>query len=59
VDALCEPPQSFTYSGVVADVVKYGAIRRAALASVLTELGAPLRGSGDPTIWEPGQRRLR
>ena len=40
VDALCEPPQSFTYGGVLAHVLTYGAIRREALAGVLRELGA-------------------
>lgn len=53
VDALCEPPQSFTYGGVIAHVLTYGAIRREALATVLAELGAqPSRG--DPAEWEPG-----
>lgn len=61
VDALCEPPQSFTYGGVLAHVVTYGAIRREMLASVLTELGAvPPTGpdapdDADPILWE--QRR--
>jgi hypothetical protein len=40
VDALCEPPESFTYGSVVAHVVERGAARRAALDAVLTELGA-------------------
>jgi AraC family transcriptional regulator len=44
VDALCEPPQSFTYGGVLEHVLSYGAVRREALASVLTELGAEVRG---------------
>jgi AraC family transcriptional regulator len=44
VDALCEPPQSFTYGGVLGHVLSCGAVRREALASVLTELGAEVRG---------------
>jgi AraC family transcriptional regulator len=52
VDALCEPPQSFTYGGVLAHVLSYGAIRREALASVLAELGARVPSSGDPIEWE-------
>ena len=52
VDALCEPPQSFTYGGVLAHVLSYGAVRREALASVLTDLGAPVPTSGDPIEWE-------
>ena len=51
VDALCEPPQSFTYGGVLAHVLTFGAVRREALAGVLTELGARL-ASGDPIEWE-------
>ena len=51
VDALCEPPQSFTYGGVFAHVLEYGAIRREMLASVLRELGATL-AIGDPILWE-------
>ena len=52
VDALCEPPQSFTYGGVLAHVLSYGAVRREALASVLTDLGASVPTSGDPIEWE-------
>jgi len=54
VDALCEPPQSFTYGGVLAHVAHYGAIRTHALAGVLAELGAEL-SSGDPIEWEAGR----
>ena len=42
VDALCEPPERFTYGGVVAHVLTFGAIRREHLASVLAELGCSL-----------------
>lgn len=57
VDALCEPPQSFTYGGVVAHVLSYGAVRREALAGVLAELGVRGLGSGDPILWEPEELR--
>ncbi|MDW5595535.1 AraC family transcriptional regulator [Conexibacter stalactiti] len=52
VDALCEPPHSFTYGGVVSHVLTYGAIRREALAGVLAELGVRDLASGDPIDWE-------
>jgi len=52
VDALCDPPQSFTYGGVLAHVLTYGAVRRETLAGVLTELGASVASSGDPIEWE-------
>jgi hypothetical protein len=55
VDALCEPPQSFTYGGVVSHILSYGAVRREALAGVLAELGAPVSSSGDPIEWEAGR----
>jgi AraC family transcriptional regulator len=55
VDALCEPPQSFTYGGVLAHILSLGAVRREMLASVLTELGARPPSSGDPIEWEAGR----
>jgi AraC family transcriptional regulator len=55
VDALCEPPQSFTYGGVLAHILGYGAVRREMLASVLAELGARVPSSGDPIEWEAGR----
>jgi hypothetical protein len=57
VDALCEPPQSFTYGGVVAHILSYGAVRREALAGVLAELGVRGLGSGDPILWEEAELR--
>lgn len=54
VDALCEPPQSFTYGGVVAHVVEFGAIRRETLATVLAELGAEGIANPDAILWEAG-----
>jgi AraC-like DNA-binding protein len=58
VDALCEPPQSFTYGGVVAHVLSFGAVRREMLASVLAELGADVASSGDPIEWERERAEL-
>ena len=59
VDALCEPPQSFTYGGVLSHVLTYGAVRREALASVLAELGATVPSCGDPIVWEAESTRMR
>ncbi len=59
MDALCEPPQSFTYGGVIAHVLTFGAIRREALASVLAELGAELPETSDPILWEAQSSRIR
>jgi AraC family transcriptional regulator len=52
VDALCEPPQSFTYGGVLSHNLTCGAVRREMLASVLRELGADALSEGDPILWE-------
>jgi AraC-like DNA-binding protein len=57
VDALCEPPQSFTYGGVLAHVLTYGAVRREMLAGVLQELGADVPPNGDPILWESAHLR--
>lgn len=51
VDALCEPPQSFTLGSVVAHAVTFSAHRRQVLAGALAELGADV-GSLDPIDWE-------
>jgi len=40
VDALCEPPQSFTYGGVLAHILAAGPVRAETLAGLLRELGA-------------------
>ena len=40
VDALCDPPESFTYAHVVADELELGRVRRTVLAGVLDELEA-------------------
>jgi AraC-like DNA-binding protein len=51
IDALCEPPQSFTFGAVLSHILSFGAVRREALAAVLSELGAKL-SDGDPINWE-------
>jgi hypothetical protein len=56
VDALCEPPETFTYGGVIAHVLSFGAVRREMLAAVLRELGAATLSPGDPILWEAGLR---
>jgi AraC-like DNA-binding protein len=52
VDALCEPPETFTYGGVLAHVLSLSAVRREVLAGALAELGAPPPSNGDPIMWE-------
>ncbi|HEX6024519.1 MAG TPA: helix-turn-helix domain-containing protein [Solirubrobacter sp.] len=52
VDALCDPPEAFTYGGVLAHILTYGAIRRETLAAVLRELGADVPAHSDPIEFE-------
>ncbi|MGH3714908.1 MAG: helix-turn-helix domain-containing protein [Micromonosporaceae bacterium] len=52
VDALCEPPQSFTFGGVVAHVITFSAYRRQVLIGALAELGVTVSDPADPIEWE-------
>ena len=52
VDALCEPPQSFTYGSVIAHILSHAAHRRGILLAALRELGVQDVESGDPIDWE-------
>lgn len=50
IDALCEPPQSFVMSSVLAHVLTYSAHRRQ-LARHLLRLAGHKVGPGDPITW--------
>ena len=52
VDALCDPPQSFTYGSVVAHVLVHAAHRRGLIAAALTQLGASDVPSTCAIEWE-------
>jgi AraC-like DNA-binding protein len=52
VDALCQPPVSFTFGGVVAHVLTLSAHRRQVLIGALEELGVEGVEPGDPIEWE-------
>ncbi|QKT06595.1 helix-turn-helix domain-containing protein [Gordonia sp. X0973] len=61
IDALCEPPESFVLSGVIAHVITFDAARRH-LARHLLRVAGVDPGDGDPINWarrvrgeEPGQ----
>ncbi len=51
VDALCDPPESFTYGGMLAHVVTFSAFRRTMTVLGFRELGVDI-GLGDPIEWE-------
>lgn len=50
IDALCDPPESFTMSGVVAHVLTYSAHRRQLVRRMLSAAGHET-DHGDPIMW--------
>ena len=48
VDALCEPPETFTFGGMFADVITFNAYRRMLAMDALRWLGAKVEGFGSP-----------
>ncbi len=52
VDLLCDPPETFTYGGMIAHVITFGAYRCTVAIHALTRLGVTGLGYGDPIEWE-------
>jgi len=50
IDALCDPPESFVVSSVIAHVLTYAAHRRQLVRRMLTAAGHEV-GHGDPIMW--------
>ncbi|GAA0935581.1 helix-turn-helix domain-containing protein [Virgisporangium aurantiacum] len=50
IDALCDPPESFVMSSVVAHVLTYSAHRRQLVRHMLRAAGHTI-GAGDPIMW--------
>ncbi len=48
VDALCEPPETFTFGGMFAHVITFNAYRRMVAIDVLRSLGVKVEGVGCP-----------
>ena len=48
VDASCEPPQVFTYGGMLAHVLTFSAVRRTMAIGALESAGVTDLGAGDP-----------
>ncbi len=48
VDALCEPPETFTFGGMFADVITFNAHRRMLAMDALRSLGVEVEGFGSP-----------
>jgi AraC-like DNA-binding protein len=56
VDALCEPPEKFTFGGMFAHVMTFNAQRRLNALDAFCRLGAPLNGIGCPMEYEAAQK---
>ena len=52
VDALCEPPETFTFGGMFAHVVTFNGYQRLVALDALRRLGVKVEGFGCPTEWE-------
>ena len=52
VDATCQPPETFTYGGMLAHVITFTAFRRSMALKLLEQLGVNDLGYGDPIEWE-------
>lgn len=55
IDALCDPPESFVMSSVIAHVLTYSAHRRQLVRRMLTAAGREV-DDGDPIMWLRAQR---
>jgi AraC family transcriptional regulator len=55
IDALCDPPESFVMSSVVAHVLTYSAHRRQLVRRMLTAAGRQV-DEGDPIMWLRARR---
>jgi hypothetical protein len=49
VDALCEPPETFTFGGMFAHVITFNAYRRMQAMDVLRGMGVQVEGFGCPS----------
>ena len=57
VDALCEPPETFTYGGVFAHIMTFNAHRRIMALDAFRELGVHIEGFGCPIEYEQAVTR--
>lgn len=57
VDAVCEPPETFTYGGVLAHVLTFSAVRRTMAVGALESAGIADLGAGDPMGFVGGTGR--
>jgi len=55
MDMLCEPPETFAYSGMIAHVLTFSAYRRTVVIEALKQFGITDLGYGDPIEWQRAQ----
>jgi AraC-like DNA-binding protein len=51
IDAVCDPPEVFTYGGMIAHVLTFAAHRRTLVCGALADAGIEDLGAGDPMRW--------
>jgi hypothetical protein len=54
LDATCDPPETFTYGGMLAHVLTFSAVRRTLAIGALECAGITDLGSGDPMAFVGG-----
>jgi AraC family transcriptional regulator len=47
----CDPPEAFTYGGMIAHVLTFAAHRRVLVLGALSDAGITDLGAGDPMEW--------
>ncbi len=56
VDALCEPPETFSFGGMFAHVITFNTYQRLMALDALRQLGVKVEGFGCPTEYEAAQQ---
>lgn len=54
VDAICDPPETFSYAGIVSHVLTFAAVRRTMAIGALESAGIGDLGCGDPMAFVGG-----
>ena len=56
VDLGCDPPETFSYGGMIAHVITFAAYRRIVALRELQRIGVLDLGFGDPLVWEDSRK---
>ena len=59
VDALCEPPETFSFVGMFAHVITFNTYQRLLALDALRRLGVKVEGFGCPTEYEASVAQTR